>query len=1460
MEQSNSENTPIQISVEEIMKMSQESIASISGDEKKKESTEPSSSQQKEVASESTIESTEEEQPQPPKKKRGSVVSKKPNQAKPSESSTGKKDDGAKKGSFVQQIKEQKKEEDITGRKQLFQPRAIAKDATFVKMPDVSKQVTPTGEIIKIDPLVKNRLDIENVYSSFDEIIELDKKLQKKPNGQNINIELSSGYNVFLAGDAYKKEFNQKLEKLKNSALEIVKNDLDFTEKDVAYVENEYDKEKNRTGFFNKLQDFASNAMLAAEVVTAETTGVTPPKVSSLVKDDTLSNIWKELNKEDKKFASKTKLEQEQLVKERFIEDRTTSLMMSKYNAAAEKLTPQQRAAMSIYSTRLLAATNRELSKETDKITSIKSTAEALAKRRDELISLSKSIVAKDKSPDKAMVDEFNLITVKLKGLEADFDRERTKVYENSGKVKDLKLAVRAYNSETNEVADFLKRLKASGLGMAANIGALNIQFLKQALPEKISKPLTTPIEAGVEMLEKKEGEVRETLREVKDVNNVNDFLDYSLGFLGDNTLITLALISTGGAASTTLIAADTAGHTFRDLNRQNKEFDVALKKAEKENQKQFDFNGETYNVKEQKGKKLYSTEQISTNGILHGALMALPAAKQAMFLKSQRQIIQAIERRSPDLIANSVAKNIIDKSGRFLKEVGELDVIIRSTNVGNAVADNMVLGKKASYSEAFGKLDHTYTSFLLHSLNAGMGYAFVNQTVSPYIKSSEAKKMDLNTKIGMDALEKISDPNISAEDKAIYKKRLEDANSENQKIVEATIDKIGDLPKQDFDRTQKLINDSSEMRAKAEEIKKSNVPDEVKAQELEKLKKKYIATQAEIIKIQDSAPKRTDGFYGEDAKTQNEYLDNAKKELDAENKDGKEITERDIKYRALINYRDAKNPIEKNIYYYKGDVEPELPEGYTTVKKVENSVELDMYYRQQAKIFKTAEEIRAIPEADRTDSQKKSLVLQDFEKACSDAGISQVEIDAAVSIMEARAKASGSGDKWFNNIEVSEVKPEAKPEVTVDVETKVETKESIAEEKVETEVKPEVKVETKETVETPVVEQKEVTGEVVNPLKDVESTTKALDGVDTSDIKKDLGIEANWDMAGESDWLSGKSGEYSYTQRMLPDWNTASLSGEINPDSKLTYDIHRQSARPEVKLPNGSTIEGSPEIPKPEIVYAKDENGVIVGKVEMDSNGGILHLAVAPEFRGKGVAEKLIEKLGENNPTLDLTKTKKRSKGFEKAFSNKIISKEYHKAKIDGSNPKLVKAVEGLLATEQSAKEPVESKNELNANEAIEDGKRLINALNITDFKTMVNEISGLLRKELTPEEQEIFNSWAGTKSWIGTTTEVFSEGFEQYIMTGKAPTSRIASMYEKAAVFLKGAYEGIKKSPAQLDIPEEAIDIYDKMFLTEQEKQVNQEKELSLQRLNITSLEAKSLDIFQELKKAGLIKEIPC
>lgn len=189
---------------------------------------------------------------------------------------------------------------------------------------------------------------------------------------------------------------------------------------------------------------------------------------------------------------------------------------------------------------------------------------------------------------------------------------------------------------------------------------------------------------------------------------------------------------------------------------------------------------------------------------------------------------------------------------------------------------------------------------------------------------------------------------------------------------------------------------------------------------------------------------------------------------------------------------------------------------------------------------------------------------------------------------------------------------------------------------------------------------------EIAGKLRTADKKSKGI----LSKLAESLGIKTNWNMAGEGDWLSGKKGNEGYTQRQLPDWNRAHQRGEINPESKITYEVDKG--------------------PYPSYVLAKDENGVTVGKIKISSGSskevgknrpfGVEHLAVSPEFRGKGVADELYSRMKEVAPKLELKNTENQSEGFNKFASPIAIAEEYQKAKNDGSNPDFVKSVEDII------------------------------------------------------------------------------------------------------------------------------------------------------------------------------------
>ncbi len=207
-----------------------------------------------------------------------------------------------------------------------------------------------------------------------------------------------------------------------------------------------------------------------------------------------------------------------------------------------------------------------------------------------------------------------------------------------------------------------------------------------------------------------------------------------------------------------------------------------------------------------------------------------------------------------------------------------------------------------------------------------------------------------------------------------------------------------------------------------------------------------------------------------------------------------------------------------------------------------------------------------------------------------------------------------------------------------------------------------------------------------------VEATTQSLKeagkkskGV-LAKLSEMIGLKSNWNMAGEGDALSGKTGQQGYTQRRLSEWNRAHQLGEIDPNSPIKYEV-----RPDKSGPSA---------------LAMDKNGVIIGEIKFSTKNGpkygkeysVEHVVVAPEFRGKGVAEEMYKRLRESNPNIDLVHTENRSEGFEKFAAPIAISEAYHKAKESGENPDFVKEVERILGEKlnQGTEPSTERRNEV--------------------------------------------------------------------------------------------------------------------------------------------------------------------
>lgn len=136
--------------------------------------------------------------------------------------------------------------------------------------------------------------------------------------------------------------------------------------------------------------------------------------------------------------------------------------------------------------------------------------------------------------------------------------------------------------------------------------------------------------------------------------------------------------------------------------------------------------------------------------------------------------------------------------------------------------------------------------------------------------------------------------------------------------------------------------------------------------------------------------------------------------------------------------------------------------------------------------------------------------------------------------------------------------------------------------------------------------------------------------------------IKSNWNYEGEGDAFASnkesREGKSSYVTRILDtigvgkSYNRAKQRGELDVESPLTYKGDKES------------------------ISAIDGNGNKVGVIELQSDGGVQHLAVAPEFSRKGVATELIKQIEQKGAKVRFEKSKRISPDAAKLF-NKLQS-----------------------------------------------------------------------------------------------------------------------------------------------------------------------------------------------------------
>ena len=1014
-------------------------------DLKKKESTEPLSSQPQETPLDSTTQSTEEEPPK--KKKRGSVVSKKPNQVQPSESSVGKEDKNVyyynvnpkigavekepevpkgyttvkkvenskevelwKKqkanqeiGGFTEQLKEQKKRQkeylQELSTKPMDRPKLKAVIDAENRMRNIS--FDETGKV-KVKPIELPRIDFNDpsLYLDFDNLNEIDKQLSKV--GVGIKT-VKYGNMEFKANENTRKDFLAQEKNWYNSAKAKV-GDISLSKEDLLKIDEDYLSEKNRTGVLDEVEDqFRQIANVAAYKATGEVGLVSGT-------GDNFSDIRADLMKEDPKFNSLKPEEKELKIKQRYIEVKQDALLLNKYYDAAEKLTPQERFAITKQSRNLLAATEKENKKLYDKFDALNLSLNGLIDKRDALIANGKK--AKTKEEFAKIKADFDKTQVLISGYYNDLVNTRGKIYKTADKVNDLKIAVNGYNAETNEFIDIARRVKAWGYGAFANMLQLTKDFNKSLdVPFLGEKEEQERVQENIDYLKEQQEKTLASVRKVEEVTSISSAINEATAIFGDN-LSVVATMTFGGGGGMALLGLEATGGQLRNLNDQNRAFKSALANAEDNSDKDFYFDGEKYNVEKNKGKDLFSDRQKWTSAVALGLAMQAPLAFQLKTIFNP-----VLKNTAPELLSKSFAENIVQQSGKFAKESLKLDLILRGTNVANGLNEKYILGKDFDFSKSWGGIDQTLHALIIHGMSVGTAHVKGDQA-TPYLTNKETSKVYKNSVRAKEIGIKLEDPNLSHEAKQILVKEGDALANESMEIVNKGIDRLSEMPVEDRNLVLDLTNKSNKIKTEAENVKRSDLPVEDKKIQLETLRREYKRVFDKIEEINTSNRKRNDGFFSLSGKEQQERIQKVKKELEL--KSGEPITDRDAKYKAILDYN--AEVLKSDVYYYtteNGGKKPDaVPEGYTSMAEVKTKEDAMKYLYQEISNSKSVSELEAIDFDKRTDAEHAEFIQKKAADVLHQRGFLNDEIKVFLSVMKARAEASGLGNAWFRQIE----------------------------------------------------------------------------------------------------------------------------------------------------------------------------------------------------------------------------------------------------------------------------------------------------------------------------------------------------------------------------------------------------------------------------------------------------------
>ena len=114
------------------------------------------------------------------------------------------------------------------------------------------------------------------------------------------------------------------------------------------------------------------------------------------------------------------------------------------------------------------------------------------------------------------------------------------------------------------------------------------------------------------------------------------------------------------------------------------------------------------------------------------------------------------------------------------------------------------------------------------------------------------------------------------------------------------------------------------------------------------------------------------------------------------------------------------------------------------------------------------------------------------------------------------------------------------------------------------------------------------------------------------------------------------------------------------------------------------------------------------------------------------------------------------------------------------------------------------------------QDGKAMLHAFQAADVSTHLHELSHVMRRHLTSQDQAIADAFVGAQvggQWTTQQEEMFARGFENYIRTGQAPTTVLGQVFAKLKQWMTGIYQVVTGSQIDVQLTPEIKQLYSKL-----------------------------------------------